>query len=514
MRATSDRREHDMTAEATTAAPPRERGGTATWLQDRPRALLAAICTLHAIAPLIFVGIHFWYEWDETVNISQVSKQAPAGLFTAPRARGMPVLLYPPTELTTSTPALRVYLAVLSSIGLYLAFRPWLRLRPGYAVPLAVALFSSIWTAIYYGFEAMPNEYVAIGAVAATGHLLLVVRDPERRRRDLAWLAFWLVFLGLMRPSDEVYVAIPLGIAALVMSGLTLRLRGTLVAVIAAGTVLGWLEWVIEAFVSYGGFLNRLHASSAENDGGIHMSLVQQARSLIGPTLCRPCTGPTHHVSWLAVAWWFVIPPLVALGIWAARRRWGTAYVVLPTVVGLSLLFQYVVTVDYAAPRFLLPTYALLAIAVAEAVVWLATVRAGVWQPALAVPVLALGGLAHFGVQLRVLHHNILRDQTQSRLQYLTVVDNLKAHGIHKPCLVVGYYAAPVAFGAGCDDVPTQSHKTAVLAKAHDGKTDVAVLITHKAPAGVFFASWPHYQVQGPHLRHKWFVYTHPPGQP
>jgi hypothetical protein len=109
-----------------------------------PPAALAFVCVFHPIAPLIWVAPGLPYEWDETVYISQVSLHAPAGLFTAPRARGLTILLAPLTELTSSTAALRWYLAVLSAVGLYLAFLPWLRLWPGYLAPIAAALFSTL----------------------------------------------------------------------------------------------------------------------------------------------------------------------------------------------------------------------------------------------------------------------------------------------------------------------------------------------------------------------------------
>ena len=501
-----------MTAEAT-ALPVREPAATMRWLRDRPRALLAAICALHAIAPLVLVGVHFWYESDETENISQVSKHGPALIFTAPRARGIPALVYPVAELTYSTAALRIYLAILSSVLLYFAFRPWLRLRPGYAVPLAAALFTSLWTTIYYGFEAMPNEYVAIGAVAAVAHVLLSLRDPARWRHLLA-AAGWLAFVALVRPTDSIYLAVPLGVAVLVHRGLAARRRAEFLGVLAGGVALGWLEWVIEAFVSYGGLLQRLHDAGAENNTGLHMSLMLELRSLAGPTLCRPCIPSQHPVVWHATVWWFAVPVVVALGVWAARRRWGTGYVVLPTAAALLLFLQYVVTIDYAAPRFLLPTYALLSIPAAEGVAWLAQARTGWWQPRLAVPVLALAGVAHLALQLVTLEHNVVPVQTTSRLQYLTVVDNLRTHGIRPPCLVDGYSSGPISFGAGCADTPPLWHPGAVQAQAAAGRRNVAVLTPHLAPRSAFYADWSHFRVHGPHLRHAWYVYVHYAGRP
>ena len=473
-------------------------------MRDRSRLALAIVCAVHAVAPLVLVGPRFWYEWDETVNISQVSQHAPPGAFTAPRARGMPLLLAPVTELTYSTVALRVYLAVLSSVLLYLAFSPWLRLRPGYVAAIAAGLFTTLWSAVYYGFEAMPNEYVAIGAVASVAHFLLAVRD--RRSRNLWWLGGWLLFVSLMRPSDAVYLALPLLVAAAVVHGPPWRRRLLLATTVAAGVGLGWVEWAAEAYASYGGFLHRLRSASAENHGGLHWSLGLQARAMAGPTLCRPCT---RQVFWPAVGWWFLLVPLVAIGMWAAREQLSS--VLLPTAAGLALLAEYVVTVDYAAPRFLLPAYALLAIPAAEGVRLLATSYAGWWRPAVAVPALCAAGLVHVGIQIGVLEAAIVPRQTAGRLQYLSVAHDLVGHGIRPPCLVVGYFAPPIAFAAGCDDEPSMNHSAALQAVAADGRTDVAVLSVRPAPASAFYASWSHHRVRGPHLKHAWIVYERRP---
>jgi hypothetical protein len=256
-----------------------------------PSAALAFVCVFHAIAPLIWVGSNLSYEWDETVYISQVSLHAPAGLFTAPRARGLTILLAPLTELTSSTAALRWYLAVLSAVVLYLAFLPWLLLCPGYMAPIAAAFFSTLWTSIFYGFEAMPNLYVAIGAVASVGYFLRVCREP-RRPVHLVWLALWLAFTALIRPSDSLYLVAALLAGAAAMRGVSLRRRGMVSAVLIGAVAVGWSEWIVEAFVSYGGLVRRLQAASAENTAGLHMALGLEARALAGPTLCRPCTQP------------------------------------------------------------------------------------------------------------------------------------------------------------------------------------------------------------------------------
>ena len=97
------------------------------------------------------------------------------------------------------------------------------------------------------------------------------------------------------------------------------------------------------------------------------MALGLEARALAGPTLCRPCTQP---VAWSATAWWFAVPPLVALGIAVAVSRRQATLAVMPTCAGPALFAEYTVTISYAAPRFLLPAYALASIPAAQGLLW------------------------------------------------------------------------------------------------------------------------------------------------
>ena len=468
---------------------------------DRPRAVLAVVCALYAVAPVVLVGPHFWFGWDESVYISQVSRYRPALLFTAPRARGMPLLVAPVAELTSSTAALRVYLAVLSAIGLYLAFRPWLRLLPGYTVPLAAVLFVTLWVSIFYGFEAMPNLYVAIGALAAAGHFLRARQEPERRRH-LVWLAAWLAFTALMRPTDSLYLVIPLAVAAVTMRDISLRNRGVLLAVLIGGVAIGWAEWAVEAFVSYGGLAARIHAASAEVAPGLHAALGLQARTLAGSIACNPCTQP---VVWSATAWWFAVPPAAALGIASAIRRRAAAVILLPTLCGLALLAEYTLTVDYAAPRYLLPTYALLSLACAEGFTFIYRVLTRSWSRRLWLAAASAAVVVQLASQLWILERHVMPPQTAGRQQALALSQAIRQHGVRQPCNVVGHLSATIPFGAYCSDVPTIGHPSLVMAKTRTA--DVAV-VTSRRVAGRFYSTWPVYRLHGGHLRHSWYLYV------
>lgn len=132
-----------------------------------PLVLTAAMFTL---AQLGLVKTGMGLGWDETVYVSQVSSHAPPAFFSAPRARGISLLVAPVTSWSSSTSVLRAYLAVLSGLGLFLAFRAWRNMFPIKVLTLGAALFSTLWVTLFYGPQAMPNYWVAIGALAGAGY--------------------------------------------------------------------------------------------------------------------------------------------------------------------------------------------------------------------------------------------------------------------------------------------------------------------------------------------------------
>ena len=139
----------------------------------------------------------------------------------------------------------------------------------------------------------MPNYWVAVGALAATG--------PRSQRRMFRWwtlaaMATGIVFAALMRPSDAFWLVLGLLICALVLPG-WYRWR-TCAAIVGAGA-LGAMPWIIEAYTGYGGLLHRLQQASAIQ-GGLHLQegFRYALRAVNGPLLCRPCSvaGTPWHV--------------------------------------------------------------------------------------------------------------------------------------------------------------------------------------------------------------------------
>lgn len=143
----------------------------------RPFPWLASVAAAFALVQLVLVVPGSGLGWDETVYVSQVSRDVPAAFFSAPRARGISYLVAPVAALTSSTAALHVYLALCSAFGLFVALWVWRRLLPPAVLAGAGAMFAGLWITLYYGPMAMPNLWCALGSLAAVGCFLRAVRD-------------------------------------------------------------------------------------------------------------------------------------------------------------------------------------------------------------------------------------------------------------------------------------------------------------------------------------------------
>jgi hypothetical protein len=390
-----------------------------------------------------------------------VSGHAPAAWFDPARARGVPLLVAPVAALTGSVAALRVYLSVVSGFGLTLALWAWRRLRPAWVLGLAGVVFGGLWVAQYYGPQAMPDMWSALGGLAAVGCFLRWARSGGSW--PLGGLGASVAFVTLVRPGDAVYLAAPLAVASVAVWR-----RWRAVAVIAAGLLAGGAEWVAEAYARFGGIGARLRAAGAEQGGfGLHFALPDELRALNGPTLCRPCTVGVRYPE--LDLWWFLLPVLVALAMLAARRAGGPwlASVILPVACGLCVAAQYLFMIDYAAPRFLLPAYALLAVPAADGLAFLVTGAGPRLRPAMTA---VLAGL--LAVQL-VAQHLVLDHEVGGTVtfhdDYTRIATALAAHDVRPPCLVQGVQYIPIAFDAGCASAgrAAPGEAVAVLAGPH-----------------------------------------------
>ena len=87
-------------------------------------------------------------------------------------------------------------------------------------------------------------------------------------------------------------------------------------------------------------------------------SIVRHLGLTDGPTLGSAASGP---ISWLGLCWWGGLVAPTGLALARSRGRPRTAAAI-AAISGGALAFEYFVLVNGAAPRFLLPAYALLAV--------------------------------------------------------------------------------------------------------------------------------------------------------
>ncbi|GAA4686688.1 hypothetical protein GCM10023347_47600 [Streptomyces chumphonensis] len=455
---------------------------------ERPGRWIGLVALAFTLVQLVLVVPGLGLGWDETVYLSQVGPDATTAYFSAPRARGVSFLVAPVAALTSSVLAVRIYLAVLSGAALFLALWVWRGLLPAPVLALAGGLFSSLWITLFYGPQIMPNLWVAFAALATVGCFLRAARDG--RHRDpwaFAGVGFGIACVALLRPGDAAWLGLPLVAAALYVRAWR---RPLLLAVLALGALLGAAPWLVEAQLHYGGVLTRLERAG-EIQGGLGWSLAfdDQAKALVGRSLCRPCTiGWEHPVT---AVWWLLLPLPVIAGVVAAVRVRRLAPVLMATLAGLSLAVPYLLLIDYAAPRFLLPAYALLALPVALCLHRLFRARTP-WRPAI-VLVVVLGLVGHVAVQAAVLRDAVRRSGAAAGA-VADVADELNRLGVRPPCVVSGHDAVRVAYRAGCDSRQVGGHDGSITARGLVAAADrrpVAVLVAGDERPPAYARDWP-----------------------
>ncbi|WP_372343605.1 hypothetical protein [Streptomyces sp. KL116D] len=439
---------------------------------------LATVAALYCLAQLTLVVTRLGHGlgWDEAVYVSQYDPREPAAFFSAPRSRGTSLLTAPFVAVTDSTTALRIGLAVLSSAALYGAFRLWRPLVGTRTTALAALLFASLWITVLSGPMAMPNLWVALGAVGAVGWFL----------RGGRWqLALCVAVVALFRAPDAVWLVLPLAVYALAV-----RDRRRTLPYLAAGLAAGLAQWVVEAYVRWGGVTERLRVSSAtEGDMGLHLNLGTAWRAVNGPLLCRPCTAGAPFQPGLAL-WWLALPLLAAAAGYVAVRDRRAAPGLVPLACAAALSVPYLLLIGYSAPRFLLPTYALLSLPVA---VLLRRLR----QPRpLAVAAVTVAAL-QLASQYAVLHRQVA-STAATDARYVAAARGLRTMGVTPPCLVTGPRALPIAYAAGCASAQTKGNNTsttraALLRQAARIPTALLTEPGHRPPA--YARDWTPYEL-------------------
>lgn len=403
------------------------------WLLGAAAAFTVAVLALNPL--------HQGFSWDETVYISQISKHTPAMPWAAERARGMPLLVAPVTLFTSSPAALRVYLSVLAGAALFLALLAWRRLRPAWVLALAGLVFGGLWAAQAEAPLVFPNFWAAVGALAGAGLFLRGVTKIGSPRVNTSLLGVAVAFTTLMRPADAVFLFIPLLLLALTV---TAWRSWPVLLVVTAGLAFGLGEWLVEAYLYFGGLGARLRGTSRAS-GGTGLHLLNGLRLMNGRT------------SWTypgILGWWAVFILLAVLGVWAVSRSRGWPYALVPAVCAASVYVLYSFP-NMVSARYLLPTYLLLAIPVADGIAWLSA-SAFRSRRIAGITVATVFIAAELASQ-----HLVLAKDVGSRdaglISNTQVIRKLHQLGIHSPCLITADsnqpftpVAMPAAFQTGC----------------------------------------------------------------
>jgi hypothetical protein len=436
----------EMTVSQVLVPPTRAEAAAGPVRHRRPgrNVVLLALVALGYAAAQLALGMHrVFLGWDEILYVSQFSREVPPGFMDSPRAWGVPLLVAPVAAATTSAEAIRIYMIVLVGLGVFLAFRSWLRLRNTAAVPAAALMLCTLWVSMFYGNAAMPNMITALCTVGAVALFLRAAGGGAGRiRRVLVGLAAVFGAMSLVRPLDTVWICLPLIAAACLHRPWR---RPATVAAILTGSTVGWLPWTAEAHVRFGGLLPRLGDIARWNGDGLHAQALRHLQSFSsGRLLCSSAHRTCGQVTAGAVLTWSALTVLVVIGLLTSRRSVHLPALVLTVAVAVANALPYVFLSQLANPRFLLPTYALLVLVAAEGLRWIFRHR-GMTGKLMVVVIL----VAFTGTQLAMASRVavLIRDARAQEIRRARAVIGLP---VRRPCLVYGPGATQIAYVAHC----------------------------------------------------------------
>jgi hypothetical protein len=377
---------------------------------------------------------------DEITYIARTSIRANSVSLPPVHGQGVEFLAAPMTLLTQSVTAIRVWMAVLSAIGLFLATLCWRRLRPDRVLALAALIFGGLAISQSSGVQIYPDWWGALGVLALTGLMLQVVGGTMRDLVALPSIALASLVIVLMRPQNIIFLMGPALLATAIVRSWR---KPKMMIAMGVGIVLGCLEWVIAAYVMYGGLATRIHFAGREPPSlGLYFSLFTQAKVLSGPWYCTPPHGCQGVPMPGELFWWMAFLALAAVGLWVNWQTAAKASSVFAAATAVWVVALYSFLVPFGAPRYITPSLALASILVADAVVWLVTKstrrRAGV--------LLACAFLLSELVSQRLVLQQEIRQQASSR-PYLQAAAELRAAGVRPPCALV---SKPEAYYIGC----------------------------------------------------------------
>lgn len=416
---------------------------------DRPTVLLVAVTLLYLVLQLVAMSLDRFVEYDEAVYVSQVTPDHPAFAFDPHRARGIVWLVAPVVQTFGVGTALRLYLAIVLTAGLFLGFRAWTpTIRNAAAV--AAALFATSWLVIFYGSAVYPNLPSALLCVGAVG--IFARGRPARLRTRWLLLAALLALVALFRPLDAAALSLGLIVVGLIRDGLSRRTALELTCA-PIGSLVGLIPWLVDSG-AYGGPIEALKTSSRSTASGLTFMGVEYLKLSDGP-FYGPDPGPIPVAGLL---WLVGLVVFSMIGI-VRERHTRTSPFVCAAITGTVLASPYVFYTGVSSPRFLLPGLALLAIPAAWGL--MATFERAA-RPAVAVAALLLLAVAWFNF-----HVDTARYMNSARVAHGLLAQEigavLKSEGGARcafaappglPCGCPVCTCVLVEFASGCDSYP------------------------------------------------------------
>lgn len=447
------------------------------WLHD-PSFWIIVVSLSFGVAQLALMDIDRYLAWDEAVYLSEVNPRVDAVGMYAHRARGITLVAAPVALISDSVVLLRGYLIVISSIGLWGAFQPWCR-TIAWAAPVSAALFGSSWLALAYGSELLPNYFSALLAVATIG---LAVNYHNRHSARLLVSGLFAVGLAtLVRPLDGVVLVVAIILLNVVYRDSRSR---HFLAASTVGAVFGGLPWVIEAWLRFGGPIERLELTRDVVGGGVTNNIGNYLNMLAGPI----GSGDLAVTPQLSALWLAILLSFAAAGLILSKQHTRRAGLITLTTSAL-LAAPYVFYSQASTPRFMIPALALLSLSAGIGAVRVVQ-RDGssAWTFA--------SGLAIVGVV--VFNVAVIGDwaqfQADARRASPVLGQVLASDSQGEPCYFLSTYGFPqISVASGCDggrltEDPNQNLQLLDRARA-EGKTAYA-LVASNDPSGLLDSGW------------------------
>ncbi len=434
------------------AAPPGrpERG----WLGQDSFFWLALVCVLFLLAELTPSLLRMPLGADEIGYIAQLSVHASGVQLPPVHGQGAGLLAAPVTLLTSSLTALRIWMAVLSAVGLFLALLAWRGLRPAWVLALAGLIIGMLAITQNSGVQVYPDWWSAVGILALAGLFLNAVTGGMRERVVLPLIGLATLLIVLMRPQNIVFILGLILIATVLVPGWR---KPKVWAALAVGIVLGVVQFVAEA-AWYGGVGDRIHLAGQEPPSlSLYFTLTGQIRVLSGPWYCDPASACPGMAFPFELFWFIGLALLAVIGLAIAWGRQAKASAVLAAAIAIWVFLLYSFLVPFAAPRYILPSLALGAILAADGIAWLLT-ESG--RRTLSVVVVSAFLLVGIVSQRAVLNREIAA-QTATR-PFQTEAAKITKAGVKAPCAA---WSAYVAYYAGCTGPWSGETKSELLSR-------------------------------------------------